>query len=309
MSNHKWHTLEPARRGSATRHPHPAAKTPPPGAARRNGTETERNLPGEFDLDVPAMTAWEDAGGQMRFLGVASSTGLDRQGDRMTPAALHSMAATAPGIPLLSDHHATPGHALGVVETGWTDGQTFRVAGTLHSGSPEAWVLMKRLQAGHRYGLSVGGRILQAEPVHEDAVAGPVRQIHQVALEHLALCAPEEAVNPEARLEAGGERREASRETAGERQPDHDSEAETGEWPVLPEAELVARVEELRRLVTALQEQLHQMVTGEPPVLPETGERPVLPAQPGRRQSLPLAGPERSSRAQHDPQNLWKGVL
>jgi len=278
--------------------------------------------------------------------------------------------AAAQGIPLLPHHQASPDQALGTVETGWTDGQSFRVAGTLKLGSPDAWALMKSIQAGKSYALSVGGRVLQAFWGYDDAVAGPVRFIEEVELDHLALCQPEEAVNPEtgvtpvasgetAGLEAGGEEREAgngggadplspavatlppvlcgadsaaSPASGGESGVTQEDTGGTPVPPAEPQAEtpappdLVAQVEELRRQVAALQELLQQQLSkeaelqNEAPAEAQTeaelaqqaqAEPPAPPAEPGRRQSLPVTRPggARGRAEQKEPENLWRGVL
>jgi hypothetical protein len=46
-----------------------------------------------FAFGVPIGRVWKDDSGAMRFEGVASSTALDSQKERMSKAALESMAA------------------------------------------------------------------------------------------------------------------------------------------------------------------------------------------------------------------------
>ena len=162
------------------------------------GESVEKHQEG-LTMTMPVMTAWEDGKGQIRFLGVASSTRRDKQGEKMTPRALEAMAG-AKGLLLLPHHGAAPEEALGTVETGWTDGQSFRIAGTLRADSPPAWALVKSIQAGKSYGLSVGGRVTKAFWGYDATGPEPVRFIEGVELAHVAVCETEERVNESASL-------------------------------------------------------------------------------------------------------------
>jgi len=45
-----------------------------------------------FEVTLPLLKAWQEADGTLRFEGVASSTAVDRQHERMTPQAIRKMA-------------------------------------------------------------------------------------------------------------------------------------------------------------------------------------------------------------------------
>lgn len=153
----------------------------------------------EFAVTVPLMKAWQDQEGAMWFEGVASSTALDRQQERMTPQAISKMTHYA-GIDLLPSHNAAVLDELGTVEECWADNDTFRIRGKLDSTNPKAQRLYKQLAAGRRYGLSVGGRVLKAHWENNAAAGGPVRHIDDVELDHVAVCRAERAVNTETYL-------------------------------------------------------------------------------------------------------------
>jgi len=241
------------------------------------------------------------------------------------------------GVDLLPSHRAGPLEALGTVEQCWADEGSFRVSGRLEKDNPQARLLFRRLQEGRRYGLSVGGRVRQAKWQYDPQAGEQVRVIEDVELDHIAVCRPEEAVNPDTYLtalaKAAGEvavpparetdllawLRQALVEAWRELWPLHKSEAETAseEGAALdkararqepPPAEaasetaveppLTARVESLERRLGELETRLEK---AEPTAAPAE-ETPVT--EPGRRQSLPAVGPARITN-----DNLWRGVL
>lgn len=154
---------------------------------------------GGFELTLPLTKAWEDEQGRMWFEGVASSTRLDRQRERMTAQALEKMAQFR-GLELLPSHKAGPLEMLGTVQECWADDSSFRVAGILEEENPQARILFKRVQAGRGYGLSVGGRVTRAHWGFDERAGGQVRLIDDVELDHIALCRPEQAANPDTYL-------------------------------------------------------------------------------------------------------------
>lgn len=159
-------------------------------------TETD----GKFDLTMPLAKVWEDEAGELRFEGVASSTCLDRQHERMTANAIRKMATQA-GLDLLPSHRAGPLEELGTVEQAWVDSESFRVAGRLDRSNPQAQRLFDRVTGGRRYGLSVGGRVTKAFWRHDDEAGRQVRHIDDVELDHVAICRPEAAANPDTYLQ------------------------------------------------------------------------------------------------------------
>ena len=112
-------------------------------------------------MAIPLTRAWSGADGELWFEGVASSTALDRQHERMSRAAISKMAR-AGRIGLVSGHENGPRSELGVVEECWADNGRFLVRGRFDAGKREARELYDECTAGRRYGLSVGGRVLSA---------------------------------------------------------------------------------------------------------------------------------------------------
>lgn len=156
-------------------------------------------IDGGFDLTVPLAKVWQDEDGEMHFEGVASSTRLDRQYERMTANAINKMAGQV-GLDLLPSHQSGPLEELGTVEQAWVDNDQFRVAGRLDGANPRARRLFEKVAGGRRYGLSVGGRVTKAFWRHDPVLGRQVRHIDDVELDHVAVCRAEEAANPDTYL-------------------------------------------------------------------------------------------------------------
>jgi len=152
-----------------------------------------------FLLTIPLLKSWRDDDGAPRFEGVAASTSLDRQSERLTVSAIEKMQEYG-GIDLLPSHSAGPLEELGVVEKCWVDNSQFRIAGRLDPTNLEAMRLYEKLQTGKRYGLSVGGRVLKAHWQFDEAAGRRVKFIDDVALDHVAVCRPAAAANPDTYL-------------------------------------------------------------------------------------------------------------
>lgn len=153
-----------------------------------------------FEVGLPLSRVWKDDSGVMWFEGVASSTSLDKQQERMTENAIRKMA-TFSGIDLLPDHRAGPLEELGTVTETFADNRTFRVAGTLDADSPEARRLFEKAMQGKPYQLSVGGRVTRAFWAHDDELGKRIRHIDDVVLDHVALCRPGQAANSDTYLQ------------------------------------------------------------------------------------------------------------
>jgi len=156
-------------------------------------------MDGGFDVSLPLAKVWTDEDGEMWFEGVASSTRLDRQHERMTTNAISKMAGQV-GLDLLPSHTSGPLEELGTVEQAWVDNDQFRVAGRLDGSNPRARRLYKNVLDGRRYGLSVGGRVTKAFWRHDPELGRQVRHIDDVALDHVAVCRADQAANPDTYL-------------------------------------------------------------------------------------------------------------
>lgn len=156
---------------------------------------------GSFSVTMPLCKVWEDEEGEMRFEGVASSTTLDRQQERMTARAIRKMAQYK-GLELLPSHDASPIEELGIVEEAWADNDQFRIAGKLDKHNPAARRLFEKVMQGRRFGLSVGGRVTKAFWRYDEEAGRHIRHIDDVELDHVAVCRPDQAANPDTYLAA-----------------------------------------------------------------------------------------------------------
>ncbi len=218
---------------------------------------------GEFDVTMPLAKVWEDDAGELCFEGVASSTSLDRQQERMTPRAIEKMASQT-NLDLLPSHKAGPLEELGRVEEAWVDNESFRVAGRLDRANPQSQRLFDRVRSGRRYGLSVGGRVTKAFWQYDDEAGQQVRYIDDVELDHVAVCRPEAAANPDTYLEAlakaaEGVMNEAPDETAAFVRAGRAAiEAARSVWP-FAKSEKPEETEEEDERLSAYREEMHEL--------------------------------------------------
>jgi len=271
-----------------------------------------------FTVTVPLVKAWQDEEGQMWFEGVASSTSLDKQHERMTTNAIQKMQQFA-GIDLLPTHNAGPLEELGTVEECGADNDAFRVKGRLDETSAQAQRLFKHLVEGRQYGLSVGGRVTGAYWSFDQEAGARIKHIDDVVLDHVALCRPQQAANPDTYLAVMAKAAESVAHHQPPLEEDEDLVRRLGQavlevcrrlWPFGKTAEpppattaqtqADPEVEGLREEVALLHKQLQELQQT-PDSSPEEPDQP----QPGRRQSL--IGQQRPATDKQN--NFWKGVL
>jgi len=262
---------------------------------------------GAFDVTVPLAKVWQDDGGGLWFEGVASSTRLDRQHERMTPNAIKKMAGQV-GLDLLPSHKAGPLEELGTVEQAWADNDEFRIAGRLDGGNPRATRLFEKVAAGRPYALSVGGRVTKAFWRYDPEAGRQVRHIEDVELDHVAVCRPDQAANPDTYLAT------LAKAAEGVIDGDMDEDAMLARigraavsaarslWPFAKgEAEVEDEMEDLHALREEVAKTLGDVRDALAELRKTEPERAVTPA-PGASKALP--GQERVER--RDP---WRGVV
>lgn len=161
-------------------------------------------MPGAFQFDA-IVAKTED--GVMTFTGVASSTGLDRQQERITEKALEGMASQAP-IPLAcagSHDEATvdPRAEVGIISEFNVEGEKLLLRGELDEEHPWSRWLYRGMAQG-RWKLSIGGRVPQGSvrTVHDYETGTVIREIDNVVLDHVLLCRANSAVNQDSQIYA-----------------------------------------------------------------------------------------------------------
>ena len=280
----------------------------------------------KFAVTLPLVKAWQDEQGQMWVEGVASSTSLDRQRERMTRNAIAKMQQYQ-GIDLLPSHSAGPLEELGTVEECWADNDSFRMKARLDETSPQAVRLFKRLAEGRQYGLSVGGRVTKAYWDFDTEATARIRHIDDVVLDHVAVCRRQQAANPDTYLAALAKAAEPVTADSPPRADDENEdlirrlgqaalEACRRLWPfgkstteaeVRAEPQQLGELEALRTEVTMLRKQLEDVTTKTTVPQTDTGttDQDVTEPERGRRQSL-IAEQRPGTDKQR---NFWKGVL
>ena len=147
-----------------------------------------------FEIGLDLEKAWTDEGGVMRFRCKASSPALDKQGERMTERALQKMASFT-NLELRALHGGLT--ELGTVDRLWKDGTDVIGEGRLDGEHPEAARIYKRMQNGKGYQLSVGGKVTNAFWRFDKEAGRNVRYLDDIELDHIALCPPGKAANPD----------------------------------------------------------------------------------------------------------------
>lgn len=248
---------------------------------------------GRFAVTMPLSKVWQDEDGELRFEGVASSTRLDRQHERMTPNAIRKMAQYT-NLDLLPAHDAGPLEELGVIEEAWVDNDQFRVSGRLDRTNPAARRLFARAASGKRYGLSVGGRVTRAFWRYDEEAGRPVRYIDDVELDHVAVCRPGAAANPDTYLAALAKAADRVMGAARSLWPFGRTEAEAERTEEMDE------LAELRKSVASALVEVREALDA----LAKSEAEEAAPPEPERGASQALPGQE--SRG---GDGLWSGVV
>ncbi len=147
-----------------------------------------------------SMELWKAEDAEMRFRGIAATTGLDREGPGMEllPQALDMMTQFQ-NVPLLNwadgSHAADRSKAIGKAERFWREGDKVWTEGILYDWVPEARTIydqLKDLEKGGQcaYAMSVGGKF----DFGTDATGR--RGIAKVQLTNLVVAPPERVMNP-----------------------------------------------------------------------------------------------------------------
>lgn len=159
--------------------------------------------------------------GECCFEGVASSEALDRQQERMTARALEKMARHR-GLELRDGHRG--GKKLGGVEAAWVEDGRLRVRGKLAEPVNEETAC----------GLSVGGKVNEAFWGWDTHSGELIRYVDDVELDHVAVCAPEAAVNPETWLRVVWRKVKGALGKAGRRGNGEEGVRRAGRLPAPP---------------------------------------------------------------------------
>ena len=103
--------------------------------------------------------------GKMIVEGVASTSNVDHDHERMAPEALKAMARiiNTTGVPLRVEHSQNDNAIIGNINKAWIDERNqLWIKAVLDEAHPAAGILYKGLKDGVKMGLSVGGFVKRA---------------------------------------------------------------------------------------------------------------------------------------------------
>ena len=158
----------------------------------------------KFELELPLFKAADGEG--WRFEGIASTSSVDREGERITEKAINGFKQQFANVPvcLAGSHGEAVINVLsevGRIDKTFGDGGTFGIGGEWDKDHPHAsWVAKKLGNAEQppRWKLSVGGSIPQnGRKSGFVPGAGRVAEIDEMQLNHVLLCRGDAAVNQE----------------------------------------------------------------------------------------------------------------
>ncbi len=156
----------------------------------------------DFEFSCGIDRVWKSEEGKLLFEGVASTTAVDSQKERMSEKAIERMVAHPP-LDLVDAHaNRRAGQELGVTLKHIADGGTFKIIGEFFDDNPDAIRVWKRMSEGKRYGLSVGGKVVGAHWEVTKGVGERVRVIDDLELNHIAITPPGGQANPDCWLSA-----------------------------------------------------------------------------------------------------------
>jgi phage head maturation protease len=125
-----------------------------------------------------------EADGKRYLEGVASTTDLDAQHERMSGNALAEMLKTAVGLPLTTSHTNELKDEIGEIVEATIDGDKFVIKAEVYEDDVDALKAWRSIKRGRKVGFSVGGSITAAR---DSVQKGCKRIIEAVALDHIML--------------------------------------------------------------------------------------------------------------------------
>lgn len=120
------------------------------------------------------------------LFGLASTTSIDRDGERMSQDALNDMKdeILRNGVNLFADHDHGVFNTLGAIKTAVLDGDQLKVGITLDDPvtNPKVPALLNKLKKGIKIGLSVGGKVTKERTEYDKESNKRVKVIDGVQL-------------------------------------------------------------------------------------------------------------------------------
>ncbi len=122
--------------------------------------------------------------------GIASTTNIDHDNERMSEDALTAMAASInkDGVPLRVEHQKGDEAIFGKVFKGWVDERKqLHMQARLDKNHPISKVFHHAIKSGTKMGLSVGGFVKRAVKEFSESIGGMVKTFYNVALQEVSV--------------------------------------------------------------------------------------------------------------------------
>jgi HK97 family phage prohead protease len=149
--------------------------------------EANGNFPFSFYIEKAIPGGTED---EMTIKGVASTTNIDHDAERMSESSLQAMATVIneQTVPLRVEHQKEDSAIIGSVNKAWVDERNqLWIEASLNKSHPGASMLYKALKTGAKLGLSVGGRVKHAVKELSEAAGKYIKTFYDVALDEVSV--------------------------------------------------------------------------------------------------------------------------
>jgi hypothetical protein len=150
--------------------------------------EAEGEFPFTFYIEK-AVASTENE--EMILEGIASTTNVDHDNERMSKDALRAMEATInkEGVPLRVEHQKDAAAVIGRVFKAWVDERNqLHIRASLDKSHPVSPILHHSMkEQGVKMGLSVGGVVKSAMKEFSESVGGLVKTFYDVALQEVSV--------------------------------------------------------------------------------------------------------------------------
>jgi HK97 family phage prohead protease len=131
-----------------------------------------------------------DEDSELLLEGIASTTNIDHDKERMSKDALRNMesAINKDGVPLRVEHQKEGSAVIGRVYKAWVDDRNqLHVRAKLDKSHPVSSILHSSMKQGVKMGLSVGGLVKRATKEFSEALGGVVKTFYDVILQEVSV--------------------------------------------------------------------------------------------------------------------------
>ena len=152
--------------------------------------EAKSNEGFKFTFHIEKAETVESETSEMILAGVASTTNIDHDGERMSASSLKSMAEiiNKEGVPLRYEHQKNNNAVIGTVfKASVDDRNQLKIETRLNKDHPAAPLLYKALKEGSKYGFSVGGRVKRAVKEFSEQTGKMVKTFYDVLLDEVSV--------------------------------------------------------------------------------------------------------------------------